>query len=363
MRNKLINTWLDCINKNKSEKALFLELKKTLPLGVVAVFERRCNLQCRHCIYPSANSKDIQLTDVGKVDKIIEAIRKIGINNLTHAGRTLRKSHLPILKKHQLEGMSLSLVDNGSGVSLIREIKKLDLTFDEIFISVDGYEKTHEIQRGKGSWKLVLAGLENFPQIAKKISIISTVTTKNYRTIIQDLARLKKDFSQLKNISIATITQPNHSKQKIDLNQRELGIFFNEALKKSADSFSYKYKIKLHKPEELFEIKKSLPKEFRKGSNFIAWKINNLEIQYFPQSIAPVEFFPIDCNGKHVLPLHGVDCHLDDRDKFWEINDNSILSNPRQSYKKVVKKWAKNHGKSIFKEEKKLYEDGGVPPF
>jgi len=109
--------------------------------------------------------------------------------------------------------------------------------------------------------------------------------------------------------------------------------------------------------EDLQAILDKLPRPAQRKNHYLLWNVGKTEISYFPQSIAPVNEFPIDTDGKHVLPFHGIDCHLDDRNLNWEMNDDVILTNPDLSYQNLIKKWRKVFGEKVLQEEKRVFKN------
>ena len=139
---ELIKFWKQTVQGKKSVEELKEEVKKNYPSLTSAVFTRTCVLKCKHCVYPTASECDIRMNDLVRIDKAIDATYKAGNRDLIHIGRILKAEHLPILKKYQDKGMTINLIDNGSGERLLEEIKKSGVYFDGgIDISIDGNEK------------------------------------------------------------------------------------------------------------------------------------------------------------------------------------------------------------------------------
>ena len=289
--------------------------------------------------------------DLKRIERIIEAAINNGVKYLLHIGRVLEKEHLGLLKKFQ-DKISLSLIDNGSAVRLLPQIKKLGLFFNEgIDISVDGIKANHEKQRGKGSWQLVLNSYQ-LKSIAKGISFIGATSVLNYKTIVKDFYLSSRKFAWVDKFVISTIYQPHHRKKRVALNNKEMRYFFKEALKYSN---KFPLTINIFTLKNIIPILDLLPKEKLKTKYIsLHWKITQLEVGYFPASITPNEEFPIDCNGRHFIPFGG-DYHVNSRPEKFELRDDLIVKDPDKSYQKIVGKFRRYFGEKFLEEEKKVF--------
>ena len=127
MRTTLVKNWEKAISGEINNEELKKINSNYYPPMCSVVFTRQCVLNCKHCAYPKANCQDVKLNNLERIDKIIQATYDVGVRDLIHVGRILKKEHLPILKKYYDMGMNVSLIDNGNAQSLIPEIKKIGL--------------------------------------------------------------------------------------------------------------------------------------------------------------------------------------------------------------------------------------------
>lgn len=351
----IIHYWEKAILGKISEQELFCRLAKSYPPLCSVTFTRECFLQCKHCIYPKANCHDLELQDLARIDRIIEASFKAGILDLVHVGRILKKEHLPILKKYYNKGMRLSLIDNGFGKNLIPEIRKMGLFFaGGVDISVDGDQKTHELQRGTGAWRMAMDGISKLAKVSDHISVTGTASCLNYRNIVNALYELSKKNSAIKTFQITTTSPANHHLDQMYLVRNQMRKIMKDAIKRSKD---FELQLSIYRIEDIrsiVDLLKPFGKPKKKYIN-IEWKLNKLKILYYPASIVAAEEIAIDSNGKHVLPF-GLDHHLAERPKKWEINNDLILTDPDRSHEMMVEKYHKTLGAKVFREEKALFE-------
>jgi MoaA/NifB/PqqE/SkfB family radical SAM enzyme len=356
VKNKsLINYWQNAISGDISEKDLLFQIKNYYPPLTSVAFTRECMLRCRHCVYPPANSSDIKLNNLKRIDRIIAATFKAGSRDLIHIGRTLKKEHLPILKKYQDRGMSLNLIDNGSGVRLIKEIKKSGVFFDGgIDISIDGNKQSHEAQRGSGAWQLALDGIEKLKEVAGHISVTGTASSLNYDTIVDGLLLVKKKYPFIRLIQVTTTSPAKFQTERMNLKPNEMRKLFGQLL---AISHLFPPKLLIYQNNDIEAILEKLSRYDYPKTKYIhmEWKINNLIVAYFPESIVTAEEFGIDANGRHVLPF-GLDYHLNERPEKWEMRDDLITSNPDRSYELLVDKFFKTYGQKKLQQEKKIFK-------
>jgi len=350
MKEKLINYWGKTIKGELNKKHLLKANLTHYPPLCSVVFTRQCVFSCQHCIFPKANNRDIELNNLKRINEIIQATYDVGVRDLIHVGRILKKEHLPILKKYQNMGMTINLIDNGYAQFLIPEIKKINLNFNGgIDISIDGDKISHEIQRGKNSYKIAVKGARELKKIASHISITGTASSVNYDSIAKGLKDLKKELPFVKTFQITTTSPCRHHKKRMSLRKKEMQKLFSDMMeisKKTSQVLGiYRFEDLKGILSELIKYKKPKFKNIH-----VEWKINKLTVKYFPESIVTAEEFPIDANGFHFLPMGG-DWHLSERPNIWQNDDNLILKNPDKSYQKIVKKYWKLRGEEILNKE------------
>jgi MoaA/NifB/PqqE/SkfB family radical SAM enzyme len=319
------------------------------------VFTRDCSFRCRHCVMPGKKACEDRLSDLGRIDKAIGAMQEAGISDLVHTGRILKKEHLPILKKYQDKGLPISLIDNGSGQSLVRDIKAIGLRFDGIDVSIDGARQAHEIQRGKGTFDIAVSGAKALAAVGNRVSVIGTASSLNYQTIADDMQELPSILPFANSFNLATTSAVKHHETRLALTEPEMKILFAGLLKNSK---KHPIRLSMYLNADLKAILPELNKYGRPEMKYISleWKINNLTVAYFPSSIVPIEEYALDANGRHILP-YGFDFNLDSRPADWEMDDDLIIKDPRESYRRLVDKYFTVKGRGDLEEEKGIFEN------
>jgi len=126
------------------------------PLFVQYSLSDRCNGHCVYCNCP--NRGDTGLS-TGQRLEIIAAFARLGcVRMKLYGGEPLLNDDIEVLA-HSVHshGMRTAMVTNGL---LIEEKMAAVRLIDELIISLDGDEAAHDRQRGVGSWRRVMRGIE-----------------------------------------------------------------------------------------------------------------------------------------------------------------------------------------------------------
>jgi len=140
-----------------------LRYKIGSPKPIFASYQlnRRCNKRCIFCDgWKLSDSKELDTTEAKKVVTHLAegGVRILGI---TGGEPTLRTDLEEIGLHAKSEGMIVAINTNGSLLSLERA-KSLTKAFDTIFVSLDGFEETHDSIRGvKGTFRQTMLGISN----------------------------------------------------------------------------------------------------------------------------------------------------------------------------------------------------------
>lgn len=133
-------------------------LFQNIPLVVGFNVTNRCNLDCTYCYGDYANRVIKDFTKE-QLFELIEKLSKMG-TRLIHIGGgepLIRDDIGQIIDKVKLKNMLCFMNTNGMLVPLrVKEIRKLD----GLTISLDGDEKSNDINRGQGSFKKILKAIE-----------------------------------------------------------------------------------------------------------------------------------------------------------------------------------------------------------
>jgi radical SAM protein with 4Fe4S-binding SPASM domain len=125
-----------------------------------------CNLACNHCGSRAGKKRADELSTVEALD-VVRQLAEVGIEEVTLIGGEafLRRDWLTIAAAIRDAGMTCTLTTGGYGISagLARAI--LAAGIEQVSVSVDGLEATHDGLRGRpGSWRACLASMKHLAQ-------------------------------------------------------------------------------------------------------------------------------------------------------------------------------------------------------
>ena len=142
--------------------------------SVYAVWEitLQCNLACVHCGSRAAKPRAEELSTVEALN-LIWQMRDAGVTEVTLIGGEafLRADWLIIVKAIRDAGLSCTLTTGGYGISEAMAEKMLEAGIQQVSVSIDGTQETHDRLRGKrGSWAACFATLKHLEQVGIPIS-------------------------------------------------------------------------------------------------------------------------------------------------------------------------------------------------
>lgn len=153
-----------------------MKMEKNLntPRNIVFFITSRCNANCKHCFLKNLNKGEKDIT-LNKILKIVSSLNKPANINLT-GGEPFLRNDLKIILKELMSNKninSIAISTNGSFPEKIKEIVEyLCKNYQknlEIYISLDGFEKTHDKIRGlKNCFKNAIESCEVSKQLSKK---------------------------------------------------------------------------------------------------------------------------------------------------------------------------------------------------
>jgi uncharacterized protein len=131
-----------------------------------------CNLRCKHCYAEAGNSADeMKIADFERL--VVEAIagkfRQLVITGGEPLVHTKRDALQRICKENKGHGTNLVLRTNLTGDFSEADFVALAEAFDQVVVSVDGSEDTHDTRRGVGSYHSMVRNLEEYALIAAGI--------------------------------------------------------------------------------------------------------------------------------------------------------------------------------------------------
>jgi MoaA/NifB/PqqE/SkfB family radical SAM enzyme len=147
---------------------------KPRPFFVQYSLLNACNAKCVYCNCPE---REDPRADLEKHRTVLGEFARLGAVRIKFlGGEPLLHPQLgELVKIARSHGMRTAIVTNGFLVPARMELMK---QFDEIVISIDGSEEAHDAQRGRGTWKKVMAAVEACAA-AKLDFFLSAVVTRN----------------------------------------------------------------------------------------------------------------------------------------------------------------------------------------
>jgi radical SAM protein with 4Fe4S-binding SPASM domain len=117
-------------------------------------FTLHCNLGCVHCGSRAGAARTEELSTAEALD-LVRQLADAGIREVTLIGGEayLRSDWLEIVAAIRAAGMSCSLTTGGYGISAAAAQAMRTAGVQQVSVSIDGCEETHDLLRGKpGSW-------------------------------------------------------------------------------------------------------------------------------------------------------------------------------------------------------------------
>jgi radical SAM protein with 4Fe4S-binding SPASM domain len=135
----------------------------------------RCNLRCRHCYRGEAGGRDLPVETAWSVAREFEAMQGLrlllsGGEPLMHPGFWDLNERLPDIPVRSV------LLSNGT---LIDDAAAAHLRVHEVQLSIDGTERGHDLLRGAGTYRAVLAAMERLQQRDVAVSVATMVHAGN----------------------------------------------------------------------------------------------------------------------------------------------------------------------------------------
>ena len=137
-----------------------------------------CNLNCAHCYRPTDKVYALSLKDVKTVCEHLP-VRSIGLGTGENG---LHPEFLSIINYLRDQGIKLSMASNGYTLNKLSDEHLIG--FNDVEVSIDWpTEKEQDSFRGPGNWKDVHRSILRCKQLGVRVSILSTMTSANYRVM------------------------------------------------------------------------------------------------------------------------------------------------------------------------------------
>lgn len=144
----------------------------------------RCNLFCKHCYIDDKDPAELSIDEITAILKEFEEMQ--GLRVIITGGEPLLHTKFKELN-NILPRFSVRKLLFSNGLLLNRAIIE-ELNFEEIQISIDGLEDSHDSIRGKGTFKRAMDSIRLIKEAGLNVSVATIIHPKN----LGDLDKLEK---------------------------------------------------------------------------------------------------------------------------------------------------------------------------
>ena len=397
---ELSQKYLECIETEKTNM-------------VSGVMERFCNLKCAHCLYNKNHTSSQQTSENAHLtETITNMVRQLPQENelsgrkpsFLHEGRILRPWHLEIFKtiKTERPDVSIGLIDNGSYVEHIKELQNKGIALDWLDISIDGTEKSHNLQRDPEmmrAYETAIDGLRHAREITKptheggKVSSLFTVTKLNYKDILETAETLfqpnpetsafdSESGNQLNYVDsfhITTMSPALPENFPIEIDVDEMKIVWEQIQEMHLFKESPQISFKLYRIEDLEKLAAAVGEKkfweaitseddtegYSAELGYMRFYIDHTPVYYYPISAFPLETIVIDADAvsrsAYFQQFSLEELKKDESATGINIEKYSwaqldAKSSYSETYKTGVEKWWKYFGKTFLEKEMEAFD-------
>lgn len=164
------------------------------PKFVVLEITRRCNLNCKHC-YVNANSGKYSELSFNEIKKLIEELSemKVFVFGLVGGEPLLREDVFEILNYAKSKSLATTLSTNGILITdtIAKKLKEVEI--NEVSVSLDGLENSHDEFRGRKCFVSVVNGIKKLKE-NKIYTIVSTCVCPQNIESLNEMAKFIRDL-------------------------------------------------------------------------------------------------------------------------------------------------------------------------
>ncbi len=166
-----------------------------------------CNLKCQMCNVwrssPKNSHKQLNELSTDKIKALLEETAKLGTKYLCLSGGepTLRRDLIDIIEKAKTEGLTVSLITNGTLMDYTLAEKLVHVGLDEIVFSLDSSTAIpHDTIRGvKGTYEKAVQGMKNVnaakkDRLNKPIIVVNYAVTSLTHQYVEEIIDLKSQL-------------------------------------------------------------------------------------------------------------------------------------------------------------------------
>lgn len=199
--------------------------RKDIPLTVIFNITTRCNAKCSYC-YAEYYRREIKDFTTEEVYSIVDKLKRLGCQRISLSGGEplLREDVGEIINYIKACGISCVINSNGYLVpEKIHDIKRVNT----LVLSLDGNERMHDLNRGKGSFKKVMRAYERAMENGIPLHTATILTRNNLNAIdfVLEFAKKNNVWTQF-NIVVDKLFTNHRGTSKTDIEP------YKEAIKK-----------------------------------------------------------------------------------------------------------------------------------
>ncbi|MCK4259386.1 MAG: radical SAM protein [Halanaerobiales bacterium] len=168
---------------------------KYRPLRIVWELTNACNAKCIHCGSRSGSQREHELTKEEAL-KVCDELKELGCKHVTLIGGEFFLQHYweAIVKRLLDNGIKVGPLTNGILLNDTNLQKLKNLGLKEVFISIDGIEKTHDHIRGvPGLFDKIIKNIKKAQEMGFVVGVNTSVSAINLDEI-PDLFTLLKEI-------------------------------------------------------------------------------------------------------------------------------------------------------------------------
>lgn len=154
----------------------------------------QCNLACVHCGSRAATARPEELSTAEALD-LVAQMRDAGIGEVTLIGGEayLRADWLTVVRAIRKAGMRCTLTTGGYGISAEAAVRMGEAGLEQVSVSIDGTEATHDRLRGKaGAWRAAFQSLGHL----RKAGVATSCNTQINRLSAPELPLIYADLRE-----------------------------------------------------------------------------------------------------------------------------------------------------------------------
>lgn len=132
----------------------------------------RCNLHCTHCYAGAGDTaEEMAVPDIGRLAEqaLGMQFRQLVITGGEPMFHRDRAGLIELFRSLRGRGSNIVLRTNLTGSFSDAELRDIAAAFDQVVVSIDGNEETHDARRGVGSYRNAVRNCERYAELSKTV--------------------------------------------------------------------------------------------------------------------------------------------------------------------------------------------------